>query len=225
MENNKTINKKTVQSLNFQTFNSLSSSKIKINKSSLVSKKKMNTYVIKNFINKNSKNCIKEKSPKEFLNRVNLTEELSPGKKENNPFSISFKNKRFNPTITTSRNRKKKTGTKTSFNEYERNSKKNNSSKLTPEKKINTNRYDDFTICSTKHSLIELCIGFKKFCKSKNFILIEKDKIKYTIFLIENKKITIDIYNKDGINMVKLTRKRDKYLENIIKQIIVEVVL
>ena len=225
VENNKTINKKIVQSLNFQTFNSLSSSKIKINKSSLVSKKKMNTYVIKNFINKNSKNCIKEKSPKEFLNRVNLTEELSPGKKENNPFSISFKNKLFNPTITTSRNRKKKTGTKTSFNEYERNSKKNNSSKLTPEKKINTNRYDDFTICSTKHSLIELCIGFKKFCKSKNFILIEKDKIKYTIFLIENKKITIDIYNKDGINMVKLTRKRDKYLENMIKQIIVEVVL
>ena len=219
IENNNNYKKPLNKTINFKTLNEIST-KTQKNRLSLVNKKRINTYVIKNVISKDLKksNIIKNKSPNSLKNKFTLTTENSSQDK-NNRTSLPLKNKDSN--IQSRIRSKKKENIKRNLLKV----KSKTPNKYSPEKNINSKFETGFTICSTQHSLIELCIGLKKFCKTRHFILMDKDKIKYTIYLLDNKKININITNKNGINMVKLTREKEEYVENIIKQIIIDVIL
>ena len=220
IENFNNLKKPLNKNVNFKTLNVVST-RAKNTKLSLVNKKKMNTYVIKkNILSKNLKknNLIKNCSPC-LKNKFSLTTEILPQDRN----SLPLKNKEYSNNQ--SRNRSKNKGNiKNGINDLEK-SKSKTPNKYSPEKIINSKFETDFIICSTQHSLIELFIGLKKFCKSRNFVLIDNNKIKYTIYLLDNKKININITNKNGINMVKLTRDKEKYVENISKKIIIDVIL
>ena len=225
--NNDQMNKRLIQSLNFQTLNRIKNNN-KMNKISLINTKKMNTIFMKKLL---KKKLIKEKSPKTFSKRFNITDEHSSKEKNNNSYktkSLSLRNNINNKvSCISSRNKSKIQINIGNIFDNENNfiSKLKSPKKLTPEKNYQRNNNKDFTICSTQHSFIELSIRIKKFCKKRNLILIDKNKVKYTIFLVENKKINIEIFNKEGVNMVKLNGAKNSYFDNIIKQFIVEVLL
>ena len=223
INNNEKINKRLMKNLNFQTLKRFRNNN-KINKISLINTKKMNTIVMKNLL---KKKLIKEKSPNNFNKRFNITEENSSKEKKDNSYktkSLSLKNNKIS--CITSRNKSRiQINIGTLFESTKNYSSRLKSpKKLTPEKKYERNN-KNFIICSTQHSLLELSIKIKKFCKKRNLIVIDKNKDKYTIFLVENKKINIEINKKEGVNMVKINGIKDNYFDNLIKQFVIEVVL
>ncbi len=219
IDNNNNNNKKTLSNfINFKALNTIST-RTKNTKLDLANKKRINIYVIKNVLSKYQKNISKNKSPNSNLKNKFILTTQSISQDKNNKNSITLKNKESN---NQSKNRSKKIGNiKINIEK----SKSKTPNKYSPDKNINSKFHTDYTICSTEHSLIELFIGLKNFCKLRNFILRDKDKKQYTIYLLHNKKININIINKNGINMVKLTREKEEYVENIAKKIIVDVIL
>ena len=226
INNYEQIHNRLIKNLNFETLRRIRNN-TKINKVSLINTKKMNAIIMKNLL---KKKLTKEKSPKTFVKKCNITDEHSLKEKKDNSYktkSLSIKNNNTKISCISSRNKSKIQINIGKIFETGKNysSRLKSPKKLTPEKNYKENN-KDFIICSTQHSFLELSIKIKKFCKKRNLILIDKNKVKYTIFLVENKNINIDIYNKEGINMVKLYGiKKNNYFDTIIKQFINEVVL